>query len=158
MYDFLDRPVTGLDQGGRFLIWSMRSWVKAMGERQCPGSVLGSAFARWNMIAGLQPFLRMMALFNRNGLETFHFCALPCNHVSEHEAIIVSLVCALREGRPDSLRDTLALLVDEDSIGEVIASLTGLGDSMEAAAIFPSRRLTGAGAWLPVDQSDMKDR
>ena len=146
MYQFLDRPVTSLDQGGRFLIWSMRSWVKAMGERQCPATAIGTAFARWNMIRGLQPFLRMMALFNRNGLETFHFCALPCNHVSEHEAIIVSLVCALREGRPERLGDTLALLVDEDSIGEVIASLTALGDSMDAAAIFPSRRLAAAGA------------
>ena len=43
MYEFLDRPVTGLDHGGRFLVWSMRSWVKAMGERQCPGTALGSA-------------------------------------------------------------------------------------------------------------------
>jgi hypothetical protein len=139
MYDFLDRPVTTLDHGGRFLIWAMRSWVKAMGERQCPGGALGSAFARRNMIAGLQPFLRMMALFNRSGLETFQFCALACNHVSEHEAIIVSLVCALRDERPETLRDTLALLVEEDSLGDLLAALTALGRLMDEAAIFPGR-------------------
>jgi hypothetical protein len=142
MYDFLDRPVTGLDQGGRFLVWSMRSWVKTMGERQCPGSMLGAAFARWNMIAGLQPFLRMMALFNRNGLETFQFCALACNHVSEHEAIVLSLVCGLRDERPDRLRDTLALLIEDDSIGDVLAAMTSLGRIMEEAAIFPARPVT----------------
>jgi hypothetical protein len=142
MYEFLDRPVTSLDQGSRFLVWSLRSWVKAMGERQCPGSALGGAFARWNVIAGLQPFLRTMTLLNRSGLETFQFCALGCNHVSEHEAIILSLVCSLGDSRPQALRDTLALLIDEDSIGDLIASLSALGRIMEEAAIFPARPLT----------------
>lgn len=157
MYDFLDRPVTSLDHGGRFLIWSMRSWVKAMGDRQCPATAIGNAFARWNMIRGLQPFLRMMALFNRTGLETFQFCALPCNHVSEHEAIILSLVCSLDDGRPGVLRDTLAMLVEEDSIGELLASMGSLGESMTAASIFPGRSLPVAGATYPVDQPDAKD-
>jgi hypothetical protein len=139
MYDFLDRPVTSLDYGGRFLVWSMRSWVTAMGERQCPGSALGSAFARWNMIAGLQPFLRMMALFNRSGLETFQFCALACNHVSEHEAIILSLICSLRDSRPDALRDTLVLLIEEESIGDLLGALSALGRMMDEASIFPAR-------------------
>jgi hypothetical protein len=144
MYDFLDRPVTSRDHGGRFLVWSMRSWVKAMGERQCPAGVVAGAFARWNMIAALQPFLRMMALFNRSGLETFQFCALTCNHVSEHEAIILSLVCALGDARPDALRDTLALLIEEDSIGDVLAALATLGRVMDEATIFPARPVSAS--------------
>lgn len=139
MYDFLDRPVTTLDPGGRFLIWAMRSWVKAMGESQCPGQAIGSAFARWNMISGLQPFLRIMALFNRHGLETFGFCQLKCNHVSEHEAIVLSLICSLRESRPDVVGDTAALLIEEDHLGDLIASLSALGRSLDEAAIFPGR-------------------
>lgn len=139
MYEFLDRPVTSLDPGGRFLVWSMRSWVRAMGDRLCPATVIGGAFAKWNLIRGLQPFLKMMTMFNRTGLETFHFCALPCNHVSEHEAIILSLVCSLRGDRPDALRDTLALLVEEESIGDLIEALTALGGTMHDAAIFPMR-------------------
>ena len=139
MYDFVDRPIPTLDRGGRFLVWSMRSWVKAMGDRQCPATVIGGAFARWNLIRALQPFLKAMTIFNRAGLETFHFCALPCNHVSEHEAIILSLVCALRDDRPDALQGTLALLVEEDSIGDLIEALTALGGAMDEAAIFPMR-------------------
>lgn len=120
MYDFLDRPVTSLDHGGRFLVWSTRSWVKAVSERKCPTSVIAGAFGKWDMLQGLQPFLRMMALFNRHGLENFQFCALQCNHVSEHEAIIISLVCALRDERPAALRETLDLLVEEEAVGDLI--------------------------------------
>jgi hypothetical protein len=151
MYEFLDHPVTGLDHGGRFLIWSMRNWVRAMGERTCPATAIGTAFARWNMIAGLQPFLRMMTLFNRSGLETFQFCALPCNHVSEHEAIILSVVCALHDRRPAEVQGTLALLVEEDAVGDLLDSLNALGDCMARAAIFPERRLgvTGPSSDLP---------
>jgi hypothetical protein len=85
-----------------------------------------------------------MTIFNRTGLETFHFCALPCNHVSEHEAIILSLVCSLRDARPDAVRDTLALLVEEESIGELIDALTALGGSLHDAAIFPLRGTAAA--------------
>lgn len=139
MYDFIDRPVTDLDRGGRFLVWSTRSWVKAVGEKQCPASALAQAFDRWNMLHGLQPFMRMMAQFNRHGLENFQFCALQCNHVSEHEAIIISLVCSLRDDRPNILRKTLDLLVEEDAVGDLILTLSSLGESMDKAGIYPDR-------------------
>lgn len=139
MYDFLDRPVTSLDHGGRFLVWSTRSWVKAMADKKCPASVIAGAFRKWNMLQGLQPFLRMMALFNRHALENFQFCALQCNHVSEHEAIIISLLCAMRDERPTALRRTLDLLVEEEAVGDLILALTHLGKAMDQAAIYPAR-------------------
>lgn len=153
MYDFLDRPVTSLDHGGRFLVWSTRSWVKAMAERKCPASVIAPAFCKWNMLQGLQPFLRVMALFNRYGLENFQFCALQCNHVSEHEALIISLVRALREARPAALRKTLDLLVEEEAIGDLILVLSHLGRAMDAAGIYPmppseTQLSRSTGAWL----------
>lgn len=135
MYDFMDRPVTSLDHGGRFLVWSSRSWVKGMAEKSCPASVIAPAFRKWNMLQGLQPFLRMMALFNRHGLENFEFCALRCNHVSEHEAIIISLVCGLRESRPATVRQTLDLLVEEEAVGDLILALSHLGKAMDEAGV-----------------------
>jgi len=137
MYDFLDRPVTSLDHGGRFLVWSTRSWVKAMGEKKCPASVIAPAFGKWNMLKGLQPFLRMMALFNRHGLENFQFCALQCNYVSEHEAIIISLVCSLRNERPERVRQTLELLAEDDAVSELISTLSALGRAMDGSGIYP---------------------
>jgi hypothetical protein len=151
MYEFVDRPVTSLDHGGRFLVWSMRSWVKAMGERTCPAGAIAPAFAQWRMLSGLQPFLRTMAAFNRHGLENFQFCALPCNHISEHEAIIVSLLCNLREDRPGLVHDTLTLLVEEEAIADLLTSLSHLGKAMDAAAITPTR---GDGAPQPAPRAD----
>lgn len=129
MYEFVDRPVNGLDHGNRFLIWSMRSWVGAMADRECPGGKIAGAFGRWEMLQGLHPFLRMMAVFNRHGLANFEFCALPCNHISEHEAIILQLVRSAT--RPDNdFPVRLALLVEEDAIGELITAIAGLAAAM----------------------------
>ncbi len=139
MYEFVDRPVTGLNHGGRFLVWSMRTWVGAAGAKTCPGSRLAPAFSHWNMLAGLQPFLRMMALFSVHGLSDIGFCGLHCNHISEHEALIMSLVCSLRDGRPERLQETLALLVDGEGIGDLIGALSSLGRAMDAAGIYPDR-------------------
>jgi hypothetical protein len=103
------------------------------------------------MLMGLQPFLRVMALFNRHGRENFQFCALPCNHISEHEAIIVSLLCNLREDRPGLVHDTLTLLVEEEAIADLLTSLSHLGKAMDAAAITPTR---GDGAPQPAPRAD----
>lgn len=149
MYDFLDRPVTTLDHGGRFLVWSMRIWVKTMGESQCPVSAIAPAFARWRMIAGLAHFHKAMLMFNRDALEQFGFCALQCNHVSEHEAIILSLICSLRDSRPQAVRDTLALLVEEERIGDLLGVLSALGRSMDDAGIFPGRKVWEPGKAEP---------
>jgi hypothetical protein len=154
MYEFVDRPITSLDTGGRFLVWSMRSWVKAMGDRTCPAGAIAPAFAQWRMLTGLQPFLRVMALFNRKGLENFQFCALPCNHISEHEAIIVSLLCGLRDSRPGAVRDTLSFLVEEEAIGDCLASLTDLGRAMTTAAIYPARSVRQPGDTVPRADND----
>lgn len=139
MYEFLDRPLTALDSGGRFLVWSMRVWVKTLGESQCPASAIAPAFAKWRMIGGLAHFHKTMLMFNRDALEQFGFCALQCNHVSEHEAIILSLVRSLRDPRPQVVRDTLALLVQEDCIGDLLGALSALGHSLDDAGLFPGR-------------------
>ncbi len=149
MYEFLDRPVTGLDRGGRFLVWSMRIWVRSMGESQCPVSAIAPAFAKWGMIGGLAHFHKAMLMFNRDALEQFGFCALNCNHISEHEAIILSLVCSLRDERPEMVRDTLALLVEDDRIGDVLGALSALGRSLDEAGIFPARRISEPGRAAP---------
>jgi hypothetical protein len=142
MYEFLDRPITSLDHGGRFLVWSMRIWVKTLGEGQCPVSAVAPAFARWHTISGLAHFHKAMLMFNRDALETFGFCSLQCNHVSEHEAIILSLICSLRDSRPQTVRDTLALIVEEERIGDLLAALSALGRSLDQASIFPARTRT----------------
>ncbi|MEW9854315.1 hypothetical protein [Novosphingobium sp. M1R2S20] len=138
MYQFVDRELEKLDCGSRFLVWSMRAWVTSMGQRTCPAQALAPAFARWRMIGGLQAFHRTMLLFNRDALETFGFAPLACSRVSEHEAVILSLIIALRDQGAGMARGTLELMVQEEAVGDLLDSLTKVGAALAMAGIFPS--------------------
>ncbi|MDQ4421596.1 hypothetical protein OOT33_14305 [Sphingobium sp. DEHP117] len=132
MYEFVDRPVTSLDNGSRFLVWSMRNWVAACAERQCPGSRIAEGFARWGMLRGLHPFLRIMALLNRHGLTNLEFCKLGCNHIAEGEAIILGVIASgLRCER--SLPGTLECLVEEGWVGDLVCSISELAQAMRSS-------------------------
>ena len=139
MYEFVDRPITSLDKGCRFLIWSMRSWILVASHRECPGPTLAPAFAQWNIIGGLQPFLRLMITLNRESLETVRFCSLNCNRVSEHEAILLNIFVELAEGQRVRARDTMALLVNDDAVGDLLGAMMDLSASLTHAAIEPRR-------------------
>lgn len=139
MYQYVDRPLSTLDEGCRFLVWSMRAWVTTLSQRRCPAEALAPAFARWRMIGGLQPFHRAMLMFNRDALETFAFCPMACDHVSEHEAVILELVSSLRDRGAQATRETLELVVQEDAVGDVLETLSKLGAAMAIAGIFPEQ-------------------
>ncbi|MBT0669396.1 hypothetical protein HT136_13575 [Novosphingobium profundi] len=137
MYQYVDRPLSTLDEGCRFLVWSMRAWVTAIGKRHCPAQMLAPAFAKWRMIGALQPFHRAMLLLNREALETFQFCPVGCDHVSEHEAILLELVSSLRDRGPAPTRTTLEMVVAEDAVGDMLATLGRIGSALAIAGIFP---------------------
>ena len=137
MYAFVDRPVTSLDEGSRFLVWSMRSWATVVHSRTCPGPALAPAFAKWRMIAGLQPFLRLMLALDRDALVHLQFCALPCNRICEHEAVLLSVYSALGRGDTSTARDTLALLVNPDSLGDSFGAAVEISQVLHQASLVP---------------------
>ena len=137
MYQFVDRPLTSLDEGCQFLVWSMRGWVTGLGQGRGPAQLLGPAFARRGIIGALQPFHRTMLMLNRDALETLRFCPVACPRVSEHEAILLETLTSLRERGPAQTRATLDLLVAEETVGDMLESLSRLGAAMAIAGIFP---------------------
>ncbi|MCJ2184668.1 hypothetical protein MTR62_18525 [Novosphingobium sp. 1949] len=137
MYQYVDRPLSSLDEGCRFLVWSMRAWVTSIARRHCPAQMLAPAFAKWRMIGALQPFHRTMLILNREALETLHFCPVGCDHVSEHEAIILELITSLRARGPIATRATIELVVAEDAVGDLLDTLSRVGAAMAMAGIFP---------------------
>lgn len=150
MYDFVDRPIASLDHGGRFLLWTLRNWVKALSDGRCSAAAIGPAFAKWNIMAAFPAFHRMLTILNAYGRETISVAPVECQCVSEHEAILLSLVHSLEERRPTALHDTVALLVEEPYIGSVLASISTLGGAMLEAGIFPQKPEYAAGAiWRP---------
>lgn len=141
MYDYIDRPVMSLDRGGRFLVWATRSWVKTLSRGRCPATAVGPAFAQWKMIRGLTPFHRMMLLLNAHAIETMRFCNLNCGYISEHEALIISLVRGMQDLRPDMVQGAIALVIDDDQIPALIENLSALANAMTQAGILPAHAL-----------------
>lgn len=139
MYAYVDRPASEIEPVSRLVLWAMRRWVALTGQRRCPATTIGAAFAGRNMIAALHPLLRMMALLNRGGLENFAFCRVACNHVSEHEAILLQLVDDAQAGRVMTLRGTIAMLVEDEFAGDLFEAVVALGGSMrDAFGVFPT--------------------
>lgn len=137
MYQFVDRELESLDEGCRFLVWSMRAWVTSMSQKTCPAHALAPAFARWRMIGGLQAFHHTMLLFNRDALETLGFAPLACGRVSEHEALILGIITSMRDHGPKTARETLELMVQEDAVGDLLGTVSTLGATLIVAGLFP---------------------
>jgi len=143
MYAFVDQRVTSLDNGGRFLIWSMRSWVTAISQRQCPPNAIGPAFAKWGMIAALPHFHMAMMLLSRDSLMTLKFSPINCLIVAEDEAMLLALVRSIACDRPERLRETLELIIAEDSVPALLKALVAVTLHLNNANLIPEapRRL-----------------
>ncbi len=148
MYMFIDRPVTDLSDGGRLLVWAMRSWFATVRRRVCPGSVLAPAFAQHKMLIGLQPFLQIMVLLDRQGLQNFEFCEVSCDKVSEHEALMLSMLQNAQTARTGVVQKTLALMIDEDGIGALLCYFQRLGSAMAKTCLNIEIKQKDSGAGL----------
>ncbi len=137
MYDFVDQRVTSLDRGGRFLIWSMRSWLASYGEGRCPAAALGPAFVKWGMMEGLPHFAMAMTLLARHAHQPIAFAPLPCGRVREDEAVMLGLFRAMRDDTPDRVVETLGLIVEGDSVAPLLTAMTALAMRLADAGLIP---------------------
>lgn len=137
MYAFIDRPVDSLNLGGRLLVWAMRHWVKAASAGRCPCGDVGPAFHKWNLMAGFPHFHMLMALLNRNAATKLQFGSLECERVTEHEALLLSLVRSAREADAEQLRDTVEMLVCKASVPPILIALAALGQAMVDVGLRP---------------------
>lgn len=137
MYAFIDRPVLSLDPGGRFLIWTVRTWVRAMTDARCPAAAVGPAFAKWNLMAAFAPFHRMLTVLNAHGRQTFAVAPVECRSVAEHEALFLTLVSSLEQRRPAVVQGTVALMVEEEHVPALLEAVATLGGALLEAGFFP---------------------
>jgi hypothetical protein len=135
MYGYLDRHVTSLTRGEYFLISSMRSWVKAMADRQCPPSVLGGAFARRNMDAALPHFHMAMVILNREGLRKFSFAPLNCGQISDDEALILQIFGVLNAKATEQAEGTLTLIVAKEAVRTMFLALCSVAVLLREAGL-----------------------
>ena len=78
----------------------------------------------------LPHFQIMMMIFNREGLESFHFGDVNCNRVHEHEALIIALVRDSHKLPSQFIRATLALMVEGEAVEPLTLAISALANEM----------------------------
>lgn len=137
MCDFIDQRVTTLDRGGQFLVWSMRNWVLAVHNRQCPPNAINPAFAKWGMIGALPHFHMAMMLLSKEGANSLQFSPVSCMQISDDEAMILALFRSLRDDLPEKVRAMTELLVTEDYAAPLYATLTAVSMRLAESGLIP---------------------
>lgn len=138
MYEYVDRPVTSLDPGSRLLVWLMRNWVRSVHARRCPCTAIGTTFVQYDMPDALPHFQMMMLTINREASEKFGFGDVHCNHVLEHEALLISLMQRVPQSSPDAMRTMLGVVVAQDAVATLYLAMSAFADEMVNAGILPA--------------------
>lgn len=133
MYDFVDRPVESLCNGGRFLLWAMRGWVSAAERGRCPPQALCRGFAAVDAADALPDFHIAMALLGGEAVETLHLAPMPCLQISEGEAILLGLWRDFSLEGCTNARATLALLAGQESVDLIAKAMGATVDRLVAA-------------------------
>lgn len=141
MYDFVDRPVSALNEGGRLLVWAMRHWVRAAAAGRCPCGDVAPAFHKHDLMPSFPHFHVMMAVLNRESREGMRFAPVACDRVSEHEALLLELIRAAQSRTPAQMRETAALLVAPDAVGTLGIALAALSHDLTIAGLGPGLAL-----------------
>jgi len=138
MYDLMDRPVTSLNPGGHLLLWAMRHWVRAVSTSRCPCGDVGPAFHKWDMMAGFPHFHVMMVIFNRHAKEKLCFGTVDYEQVSEHEALIMSLVRMMQDQPVETARGAAALIVTAEALPPLLIAMSAFAQAMKRASLSPA--------------------
>lgn len=138
MYEFVDRPVSSLNRGGRLLIWAMRHWVSAVSAGRCPCGDVGPIFHKWKLMPGFPHFHILMALLNRNAVARLRFGPVDCERVHEDEALIISLVRAAHEQPLERMQGMASLIVCKGSTPPLLIAAAALAQALLDAGLWPA--------------------
>lgn len=144
MYDFVDQPVESLCNGGRFLLWAMRGWVRAAERGQCPPQLLHRGFVAVEAPGALPDFHIAMAMLGGDAVETLVLAPMPCLWISEDEAILLGLWRDFSLGDDANARRVLALLAEGDSVGPIAKAMGAVVDRLVVAGLDMSALAAGA--------------
>ncbi len=115
MYQFIDQPLTVLDSTSRFLLGAIRDAAAALAERRCLGAALGPGFGRLGLNEALPHFAIAMAVLAREANQTVVIAKANCCRVTEHEALLLTLLTAADARDEARVHATAKLLVDDEA-------------------------------------------
>lgn len=138
MYAFIDRPVTRLGAGSRFILWAMRASANAERRDRCPRRAIGGSFVNMGAGAALVDFDEAMAVLRRAPGQPLAFGAVGCRCIAEGEALMLALWAMLAAGKDDLALATLRLMIPAAAADRVIESLAAATDHLRSADLLPA--------------------
>lgn len=122
MYDLIDRPISILSNGDRFLLEAIRLWVAARSACQHPSALLAARFAQAGALEALGDFDAWMAQLSGHARVPIQINC-KCGLVTDDESVLLTLARDLVTGRDAKARTTLSLLVADGAIAPTFCAL-----------------------------------
>lgn len=144
MYDLVDRPVSILPEGSRFLLWAMRGWVTVRGRGSCPPAQLAPAFLKMGAIEALPHFHIAMSALNCDGREVLNFHCIHQPQISESEAVLLRLWSGMAAGEERTALRVIELMVQPEAVSPVYSAI---------CAALPGLRMAGLDPIIPQAQA-----
>lgn len=137
MYNLVDRPLSILPEGSRFLLWAMRAWVVVQGRGECPPARLAPAFLKMSAIEALPHFHICMSTLNGAGREVVNFNCPHRDQISDSEAVLLRLWSDMAAGDECAAIAVIEMLVRDDAVTCFFSALRAALSGMEVAGLVP---------------------
>ena len=141
MYDLIDRPVTLLPKGSRFLLWAMRAWVTVSRKGDCPPARLASAFLRMSAIEALPHFHIAMSALNVDGKAFLEFHCLHRDQISDGEAVLLHLWSDMAARNESASITIIEMLVKEEAVLPLFSAIKAAVPGFQTAGLTPTVRV-----------------
>lgn len=135
MYDLVDRPVSILPEGSRFLLWAMRAWLTVQAKGDCPPAKLAPAFLKMSAIEALPHFHIAMSTLNQAGREPIQFHCLHRGEISDSEAVLLRLWSDMAAGDECAAIAVIEMLVQADAATRFFSAVRGALPGLHAAGL-----------------------
>lgn len=137
MYDLVDRPVSILPEGSRFLLWAMRAWVTVQGRGDCPPAQLAPAFLKISAIEALPHFHIAMCTLNQAGREAIHFHCQHRGQIGDSEAVLLHLWSDMAKGHEGAAIAVMEMLVRDNAATHLFSAVRAAVPGFKAAGLSP---------------------
>lgn len=137
MYNLLDRPVSILPEGSRFLLWAMRAWVTVRRKGACPPAGLAPAFLKMSAIDALPHFHIVMSTLSCDAREELDFHCLHNHTINETEAVLLRLWSDMAAGDECAAIAVIEMLLKDEAVTAFFSATRAALHGLSGAGLTP---------------------
>jgi hypothetical protein len=115
-YDFIDHPLSALENRDAAFVVAMRIWAKAAMSRVCPLRLVAPRFVLSGQTRALMPFHSFMTTLGRTAARAVGLCATEEGCVTDDEALILTALAAVDQRNTQGVQLAFASLAHADGL------------------------------------------